>query len=118
MLERNKSLPVENKRLKIKLKAFQNHESTNQNLKYNYVNSEIDDKDVGNNIDDNQMDIDDPPQSHSPLIKGKSYSIISKYRILQELKNNKTSEIAKNIIFQYRLLKDGKKMRINIKNKY
>ena len=41
------------------------------------------------------MDIDDPPLSNSPLIKRKSYSIIPKYRILQELKNNKTSEIAK-----------------------
>ena len=40
------------------------------------------------------MDIDDLPQSNSLLIKSKSYSIISKYRILQELKNNKTSEIA------------------------
>ena len=43
------------------------------------------------------MDIDDPPQSNSPLIKRKSYSIISKYKILQELKNNKISEIEKKI---------------------
>ena len=90
--------------LKIKFKAFQNHESTNQNLKYNYVNAEI-----GNNIDDNQIDIDDPPQSHSPLIKRKSYSIISKYRILQELKNNKTSEIAKKYNIPISTFKGWKK---------
>lgn len=58
-------------------------------------------------MDDNHMDIDDPPQSNSPLIKRKSYSIISKYKILQELKNNKTSEIAKKYNIPFRLLKDG-----------
>ena len=95
LLERNKSLLEENKRLKIKLKAFQNQKSNNLNMKNNYEKEDIDDTEVGNNKDDNQMDIDDSPQSNSPLIKRKSYSIISKYRILQELKNNKTSEIAK-----------------------
>lgn len=109
LLERNKSLLEENKRLKIKLKAFQNHESTNQNLKYNYVNAKIDDKEVGNNIDDNQMDKDDPPQFHSPLIKRKSYSIISKYRILQELKNNKTSKIEKKYNIPISTFKGRKK---------
>ena len=109
LLERNKILLEENKRLKIKLNTFQNNESNNQKSKYNYENEEIDTKEVGNNIDDNQMDIEDPPQSNSPLIKRKSYSIISKYRILQELKNNKTSEIAKKYNIPLSTFKGWKK---------
>lgn len=109
LLERNKSLLEENKRLKIKLKAFKNQKSNNQNTKYNYENEDIDDKEVGNNIDDNKMDIDDSPQSNFPLIKRKSYLIISKYRILQELKNNKTSEIEKKYNIPISTFKGWKK---------
>ena len=60
-------------------------------------------------IDDNKMDIDDPPQSNSPLIKRKSYSIISKYRILQELKNNKTSKKKKKYNIPISTFKGWKK---------
>ena len=82
LLERNKSSHEENKRLKIKINALKNPESNNPSLKYKVENDEIQAEEDGNNIEDNEMDIDDPPKSNSPLIKRKSYSIISKYRIL------------------------------------
>ena len=67
-----------------------NPESNNSNPKYKVENNEIQAEEDGNNIENNEMDIDDPPKCDSPLKKRKNYSILSKYRILQELDWAKT----------------------------
>ena len=109
LLERNKNLLEENKRLKMKINALKNPESNNSNPKYKVENNEIQAEEDGNNIENNEMDIDDPPKCDSPLKKRKNYSILSKYRILQELDNKKTSEVAKKYNIPLSTFKGWKK---------
>ena len=75
----------------MKINTLKNPESNSLNLKYHVENIVIQPEKDDNNIENNEMDIDVPPKSNSPLNKRKNYSIITKSRILQELDDKNTS---------------------------